>query len=105
MHTKILFSHSMCSCDVSVHPPFYEDDNNQGLRSRSKGFVPKQHKSVVRDKDDDTTEMVGVDCHVSSWGEWSPCSVTCGWVGGRRVSSSLSPGNTIFRYFCLLKVQ
>ena len=100
MHTKIIFSHSMCACDVS--DGYYEDDNNQG--SRSKGFIPKKHVSVVRDKDGDTPAMAGVDCHVSSWGEWSPCSVTCGWVGGRRVSSSLSPGNTIFRYFCLLKV-
>ena len=91
MQTKILFSHSMCSCDVIVEPPFYEDDNNQGLRSRSKGFIPKQHASVVRDKDDDTPVMAGVDCHVSSWGEWSSCSVTCGGVN--------------FRYFCLLKVQ
>ena len=89
MHTKIIFSHRMCSCDVQVHPPFYEDDNNQGLRS--KGFIPKQHASVVRDKDDDTPVMVGVDCHVSSWGEWSPCSVTCEGVNDR--------------YFYLLKVQ
>ena len=79
----------MCSCGVSVHPPFYEDDNNQGLRSRSKGFIPKQHASVVRDKDDDTTEMVGVDCHVSSWGEWSPCSVTCAGVERRYFCLSL----------------
>ena len=46
----------MCSCDVSVHPPFYEDDNNQG--PRSKGFVPKYHASVVRDENDDTPTPV-----------------------------------------------
>ena len=46
-------------------PPFYEDDNNQGLRSRSKGFIPKQHASVVRDKDDDTPAMVGISYGVN----------------------------------------
>ena len=80
----------MCSCDVSVHPPFYEDDNNQGLRS--KGFVPKQHASVVRDKNDDTP----VDCE-TTWGEWSGCSETCGGVNDRYVLFPLYQKYSVFR--------
>ena len=81
----------MCSCDVQVHPPFYEDDNNQGLRS--KGFIPKQHASVVRDKDDDTPVMVGVDCVMKEWRTMHECP-DC-WGGDTNLIRSLAATSNI----------
>ena len=57
------------------------------FKTCSKGFNGDTPEVVV----DNFPPPTPVDCHVSSWGEWSACSVTCGGVA--------------FRYFCLLKVQ